>query len=85
MNAARIDLLALGLDSGFASIIDGTPKNTWATRTDLLRTTRTSDILKIADNLFPKDGSFFRPSQLDLICVVFPVCQDTVARGKWVC
>lgn len=71
--STRTELLAMGLDAEFASIIDGSLKKTWYGRSTLLRRVRCSDQVRIPENLFPKDGSHYRPSQLETIWEIFGI------------
>lgn len=69
--ATRAGLLAMALDPEFMSIIKGAPAKTWANRAELLRKVRSTTAVAINEGLFPKDGTQFRPSQLETIWNVF--------------
>lgn len=71
INGLRSELMSMALDSEFSSIIGGSLKKTWSARTTLLRKLRSTDVVMIHENLFPKDGSNFRPPQLETIWSLF--------------
>jgi len=81
-NQARAPLLGLALDPLFSKVIAGAEKNTWSARAELLEQTRVPDPLRIADSLFPKDGSFFRPSQLELVWSLFGIRAPIVPDNR---
>ena len=69
--STRAELLAMALDPEFASIIDGSLRKTWEGRSVLLRKVRSNAAVAINESLFPKDGTQFRPAQLETIWNVF--------------
>jgi hypothetical protein len=73
LKKARTELLALGLDPEFNSFIDGSLKKTWIARSSIIRRIRSSDPLLISEDLFPHDGSHYRPEQLETIWYLFGI------------
>jgi len=71
--STRPELLGMALDAEFKSIIDGSPKKTWDGRSLLLGKARSADPVAIREGLFPKDGTHFRPGQLETIWNLFGV------------
>jgi len=69
--STRTELLAMALDPEFASVIDGSPKKTWAGRSVLLAKVRSNAAVEIKEGLFPKDGPHFRSAQLETIWSLF--------------
>lgn len=80
--AARTELLSMALHPGFSSIIDGGLQKTWASRTRLLKDARSSAPVEIHEGLFPKDGSHFRPDQLELVWEIFGMPRPVVPEPK---
>jgi hypothetical protein len=78
----RTELLAMALDPEFMSIIDGKPPKTWARRAELLRKVRSTTPVAINDGLFPKDGTHFRPPQLETIWSIFGLPGDIVPQAR---
>jgi len=71
VQVVRPELQALVLDADFCSVIQGSSRRTWENRIDLLRRSRCGEVAAVHDGLFPKDGSQFRPPQLDLLWDMF--------------
>ena len=69
--STRAELLAMALDSEFTSVIDGSLKKTWEGRSVLLQKVRSNTAVAIKEGLFPKDGTQFRPAQLETIWSLF--------------
>jgi len=69
--STRAELLAMALDPEFTSVIDGSLKKTWEGRSSLLRKVRSNTAVAIQEGLFPKDGTQFRPAQLETIWSLF--------------
>ena len=69
--STRAELLTMALDPEFTSVIDGSIKKTWEGRSALLRKVRSNAVVAIKEGLFPKDGTQFRPAQLDTIWSLF--------------
>ena len=69
--STRAELLAMVLNPEFTSVIDGSLKKTWAVRAGLLQKVRSTTVVGIAEGLFPKDGTHFRPAQLETIWSLF--------------
>jgi len=67
----RAELLALALNPEFDAVIGGALKKTWENRCALLRRARSADVVRIQENLFPKDGSQFRVPQLETLWSLF--------------
>lgn len=69
--STRAELLGMALDPEFTSVIGGSLKKTWAGRAGLLQKVRSTTVVAIAEGLFPKDGTQFRPAQLETIWSLF--------------
>ncbi len=69
--STRAELLAMALDPEFASVIAGSLKKTWDARSALLRKMRSNAVVTISEGLFPKDGTQFRPAQIETIWSLF--------------
>lgn len=69
--STRAELLGLALDPEFTSVISGALKKTWAGRAALLQKVRSTTVVSIVECLFPKDGTQFRPAQLETIWSLF--------------
>ena len=61
----------MALDPEFMSVIDGSPKKTWEGRSTLLRKVGSNSTVAIKEGLFPKNGTQFRPAQLETIWNLF--------------
>ncbi len=81
-SSTRVELLAMALNSEFTSVIAGSIKKTWAGRMDVLKKSRSQDALSITEGLFPKDGSHFRPPQLETIWSLFGVPGAIVPNAR---
>ncbi len=66
-NQVRPALLPIALDSSFAAIRTASVDRTWEVRAALVSKSISNDSAQVSESLFPKDGSFFRMSQLRLI------------------
>lgn len=82
VQSVRPQLLGLTFHPEFQSIIDGSTKQTWEKRSALMIRSRSLDFAVIAEGLFPKDGSQFRTSQLELIWELFGVPGPIVAESR---
>lgn len=79
---ARVGLVALALDGAFAAARACSIDKTWAARAALIQGYRTALSGTVPDSLFPKDGSFFRKSQLDLIWEMFGLPNSSLPVPK---
>lgn len=69
----RTELLSMALDPEINSVVDGSKKNPWERRITLLRKARSASPVAIGADLFPKDGTHFRPPQLETIWNIFGI------------
>lgn len=79
---ARVGLVALALDSAFTAARTCSVDKTWAVRAELVQGYRTSLSGSVPDAIFPKDGSFFRKSQLDLIWETFGLPNSSLPEPR---
>ena len=83
---AHSNLLALALNPQFDSVIQGSIHKTWEARSTLLKGSRSLEFIEISDDLIPKDGSHFRPRQLQTIWDTFgikePILPELRLRGR---
>lgn len=68
----RTELLSMALDVEFAPMVN-VSKRSWEKRIVLLRRVRSADVVEIHENLFPTDGTHFRPGQLETIWSLFGI------------
>ncbi len=69
----RAELLSMALDPDFSSIVDGSKKNPWERRANLIKRSRAAQPVSVGAELFPRDGSHFRPPQLETIWTLFGI------------
>ena len=80
LDCARKEILCMALDSELSSIAGGSQKKKWEARTTLFKKARSADTLRISENLFPKDGSQYRPPQLETIWSIFGLPGEIVSK-----
>jgi hypothetical protein len=71
LNRLRTELLSVALHPECGSLIDGSLKKTWALRCELFSRARSAAGAAVHEQLLPKDGSHFRPAQLELVWSLF--------------
>ncbi len=80
--AVRAELLSMALHPEFSSIADGSKKNPWENRAGLIRTSRAALPVLVGADLFPRDGSHFRPPQLETIWTLFGIPGPIVPASR---
>jgi RiboL-PSP-HEPN len=63
----RLELLGLTLNPELTGIIDAGRNTAWTKRLIFFRRIDSSDVVDVADDVFPDDGSHFRQKQLETI------------------
>jgi hypothetical protein len=79
----RPELLSMVLDAEFASVVDGSLKKTWANRMALFRRASCSDPSALHEGLFPKDGSQYRFTQLQLVWELFGIPSPVLPHPRF--
>jgi hypothetical protein len=66
----RRSLLCMGLHPSFQAIQDLSERRGWQKRIELLSVCNSTTPSSVQENLFPRDDSHFRATQLNLICEI---------------
>lgn len=82
-SAARAELLSLALDPELTSVSDTSKRKQWDRRFALLKKARSCQPIAIGPDLFPKDGSHFRPQQLETIWSIFGIPQPAFPAPRY--
>jgi len=82
----RPEILSVAFDPIFSSLSDITTQRSWPKRVEILEFSRGSSPVFLSDDLFPSDGSHFRPQQLSTVWSILgikaPTLIDAVHEGR---